>query len=102
MGKKSVIASRDSRFIHGSASDLDVLIKAGIELIRLIEYRLELEVNAGRLKVKDTHMATVFLMRLFEQTVFYSMLMPAKPEPHELAIKISDFMLHGLGFRDNP
>jgi Trk K+ transport system NAD-binding subunit len=28
--KKTVIASRDSRFIHGSASDLDVLIKAGI------------------------------------------------------------------------
>lgn len=28
--KKSVIASRDSRFIHGSASDLDILIKAGV------------------------------------------------------------------------
>jgi len=73
-----------------------------LEVIRLIEYRLQLGVNVGRLKVKDTHMAAVFLMGLFEQTVFYSMLMPAKPEPHELAVKISDFMLHGLGFRDDP
>lgn len=68
-----------------------------VHFLRLIQGQIETSVQKGILGFNDSETAAIFLIGLFERSVFYFMLLERPIDVDSLAEKMTDFILHGLG-----